>query len=78
MKTMSTDGHCRGSERSNNIRRKDSKENGMRKRMSQEEYGKEMDELNERLIFMPMLLHKKVKENQRQGWRVKKVKWLVM
>jgi hypothetical protein len=46
--------------------------------MSQEEYDREMDELKERLNVIHMLLQEKMKENQRQGWKVKKVKWPVV
>jgi ribosomal protein L29 len=75
---MATDGHCRGSETSHNIRgKKYAKEDGMRK-MSQEEIDRELDELRIKLNYLRQLLQRKVKENQRQGWNMKKkVKWPV-
>jgi hypothetical protein len=36
-----------------------------------------MDELKERFNVIHMLLQEKMKENKRQGWKVKKVKWPV-
>jgi hypothetical protein len=66
METMTIDGHCRGSEESHNRKRKYAKEDGIRKRMSQEELDREMVELNIQLSYMEQLLQSKVKENQRE------------
>jgi hypothetical protein len=47
--------------------------------MSQEEIDKEMIELRVQLSHIRQLLQREIKENQRQGWSMKKrVKWPVM
>jgi hypothetical protein len=65
MKTMAIDGHCRGSKIRHNRGNKDAKKNG-KKRMSQEEYEREMYELKKRLNVVQMLLQGKIAENQKQ------------
>ena len=78
-KRMATESHgrycrdCRGSERSHSGRvREDAKENGIRKRLTDEEYWKEIDEINKHLDELENM----IKENQRGGWLMKKkVKW---
>ena len=73
---MATDSHsrdCRGSKRGHNRRvREDSKANGIRKRLTDEEYWKEMAEITKQLDE----LERMIEENQRGGWLMKKkVKW---
>jgi len=54
------------------------KEDGIRKKTSQGELEKEMIELIVKLSHIRQLLHREIKENQTQGWKVKKVKWPVV
>ena len=65
MKIMAIDVHCRGSKIKHNRGNKDEKKNG-KKRMSQEEYEREMYELKKRLNVVQMLLQGKIAENQKQ------------
>ena len=73
---MATESHnrdCRGSERGHNRRvREDAKENGMRKKLADEEYWKEIVEISKKLYE----LERMIEENQRFVWLMKKkVKW---
>ena len=78
-KKMATDSHirdcrdCRGSERGHNRRvREDAKENGMRKKLTDEEYWKEIAEIIEQFNKVELMIN----ESQRVGWLMKKkVKW---
>jgi hypothetical protein len=79
METMDTDGHCRGLERSHIRGEKDAKADGIRKKMSQGDLGKEMIELRVQLNHIRQLLQRDIKENPRQGWSMKtRVKWPIM
>jgi hypothetical protein len=62
MKTMTTDSHCRGSKIIHNKGKKDDKTNGI-KRMSKEEYVRDMDDINKRLNVIQMFLQENMKEN---------------
>ena len=73
---MATDSHsrdCRGFERGHNRRvREDAKENGMRKKLTNEEYQKEVAQIWEQFKKLELM----IKAIQRVGWLVKnKVKW---
>ena len=73
---MATDSHnryCRGFERGQSRRvREDAKEKGMRKKLTNEEYWKEIAEISKQLYE----LERMIEENQRVGWLMKKkVKW---
>jgi hypothetical protein len=75
---MTIDSHDRGSGRSYSQREEYAKADG-KKRMSDEEFDKEMVELKAQLNYVKQLLQKKVDENHRQGWNVrKKVKWPIV
>jgi hypothetical protein len=69
---MTIDGHYKGSERSHNKGKNGSKENGIRRRMSQEEIDREMVELKAQINNIRELLQNKIEENHRQGGNVKK------
>ena len=78
-KKMATDNHrrdCRGSDRGHKIRvREDAKANGMRKKLTDEEYWKEVAEIKEQFDKLKMMIEM-IKESQRVGWLMKKrVKW---
>ena len=64
MKTIAIGGHCRGSKIRHNRGNKYAKKNG-KKRMSQEEFEREMYELKKRFNVVHMLLHWKIVENQK-------------
>ena len=75
-KKMATESHnrdCRGSERGHNRRvTEDAKVVGMRKRLTDEEYWKEVAEIKEQFDE----LKRRIEESQRVGWLMKKkVKW---
>jgi len=66
---MITDSHSKGYEEDHNrrkMKKEDTKVNG--KRMSQEEFDKEIVEMKEQLNVLRMILE----ESQRQGWVLKK------
>ena len=71
---MTTNSYSRGSEEDHNrrkVKKEDAKANG--KKMSQEEFDKEIAKMKEQLDALRRILE----ENQRQGWVLKKklVKW---
>jgi hypothetical protein len=72
---VTIDSHCRGSERSHSIGKKYSKENGIRKKMNEEECDREITEIRIHLDLLMELLQRS-DEDQRCGWTMrKKVKW---
>ena len=73
---MAIDSHnrdCGGSDRGQNRRvREYAKQNGMRKRLTNEEYSKEIVEISKQFYK----LERMIEESQRVGWLMKKkVKW---
>jgi hypothetical protein len=73
---MTIKSHGEDSNRSNNKRKVNAKENGRETKMSQEEFDKEMVELKKELSILIMLLEE-YEEDQRYGWTLKKknVRW---
>ena len=73
---MTIDSHrryCRGSERGHNRREKeDARTNGMKKKLTNAEYWREVAEIREQFNKLVMM----IEESQRVGWLMKKkVKW---
>ena len=58
MEEVTIDSHCRGSERSQNREKEDAKENGIRKKMNDEEYDKEIVEIRIHLHLLMELLQR--------------------
>jgi hypothetical protein len=67
---MTIDSHDSGSEKGHSKRKEDAREDG-KKRMSDEEFNREMIELKVRLNYVEQLLQE-YEENQRCGWIMKK------
>ena len=76
---MTVDSHKRGSRERHNELKEDAKTTGMKRRMNQEGFDKEMAEIKERLSVMMELLQRS-EEERYYGWilRKKKVKWPVL
>jgi len=74
-KKVTTNGHTKGSSVSHSRRKEDAKANGIRNKINEEEYDREIAKIRIHLDLLMELLQR-IDEDQRCGWTMRrKVKW---